>query len=185
MFARAREKARTASCQSNMKQVALAYIMYAQDYDERLPSMRTPGPSGTLYWYDLIYPYTKSSQIIARPSLDSWLGYGCSYPNLMVDTGAPRGAFLGGIEFPAQALMIGETERDNKATMEWFYTLKVWPLQNGSFAAPYANQGIPIPGRHNGGSNVAFCDGHVKWISTSTLKDNTWSGWAQQPAAMQ
>ena len=34
VFAKAREKARQASCQSNLKQLALACLMYAQDYDE-------------------------------------------------------------------------------------------------------------------------------------------------------
>jgi len=34
VFARARENARKASCQSNLKQLGLAYIQYAQDYDE-------------------------------------------------------------------------------------------------------------------------------------------------------
>ncbi|MFA4044255.1 MAG: hypothetical protein HZRFUVUK_001041, partial [Candidatus Fervidibacterota bacterium] len=37
VFARAREKARQASCQSNLKQIGLAIFQYAQDYDERLP----------------------------------------------------------------------------------------------------------------------------------------------------
>src|SRR5439155_13821342 len=37
VFARAREKARGASCLSNMKQIGLAIIMYTQDYDETLP----------------------------------------------------------------------------------------------------------------------------------------------------
>jgi len=32
VFAKAREKARTASCQSNLKQLALASLMYMQDY---------------------------------------------------------------------------------------------------------------------------------------------------------
>ena len=36
VFAKAREKARTASCQSNLKQLALGAMMYAQDYDERV-----------------------------------------------------------------------------------------------------------------------------------------------------
>ncbi len=35
VFARAREKARQASCQSNLKQIALAEIMYVSDYDSR------------------------------------------------------------------------------------------------------------------------------------------------------
>ncbi len=35
VFARAREKARTASCSSNVKEMQLGVLMYAQDYDER------------------------------------------------------------------------------------------------------------------------------------------------------
>jgi prepilin-type N-terminal cleavage/methylation domain-containing protein/prepilin-type processing-associated H-X9-DG protein len=37
VFAQARDKARAASCLSNVKQLALAFNMYAQDYDESLP----------------------------------------------------------------------------------------------------------------------------------------------------
>lgn len=36
VFARAREKARQASCSSNLKQLGLAFIQYTQDYDERI-----------------------------------------------------------------------------------------------------------------------------------------------------
>jgi len=38
VFVRAREAARKATCLSNLKQIALAAIMYAQDYDEVLPT---------------------------------------------------------------------------------------------------------------------------------------------------
>jgi prepilin-type N-terminal cleavage/methylation domain-containing protein/prepilin-type processing-associated H-X9-DG protein len=38
VFAQAREKARQSSCLSNMKQLGLAFMMYAQDYDERFPN---------------------------------------------------------------------------------------------------------------------------------------------------
>src|SRR5437773_5196359 len=37
VFAQAREKARAATCISNSKQIGLALMMYAQDYDEMLP----------------------------------------------------------------------------------------------------------------------------------------------------
>ncbi|MEO6906466.1 MAG: type II secretion system protein [Abditibacteriaceae bacterium] len=37
VFARARESARRASCQSNLKQLGLAVLQYTQDYDERYP----------------------------------------------------------------------------------------------------------------------------------------------------
>ena len=37
VFAQAREKARQASCTSNLKQIGMAFKMYIQDYDERWP----------------------------------------------------------------------------------------------------------------------------------------------------
>src|SRR6267154_425236 len=37
VFAQAREKARQASCQSNLRQLGLATLMYVQDYDETYP----------------------------------------------------------------------------------------------------------------------------------------------------
>lgn len=40
VFARAREKARQTSCLSNLKQITLAEMMYAQDYDEAYPDSR-------------------------------------------------------------------------------------------------------------------------------------------------
>ena len=38
VFARARENARRSSCQSNQKQIGLAFVQYSQDYDERYPA---------------------------------------------------------------------------------------------------------------------------------------------------
>ena len=58
VFAQAREKARQATCVSQMRQVGLGLQMYGQDYDEIQPfsasTMRTPqGQDLQVYWYDL------------------------------------------------------------------------------------------------------------------------------------
>jgi type II secretory pathway pseudopilin PulG len=37
VFANAREKARQADCQSNLKQLGVAFVQYTQDYDELYP----------------------------------------------------------------------------------------------------------------------------------------------------
>jgi prepilin-type N-terminal cleavage/methylation domain-containing protein len=72
VFARAREQARKASCASNEKQIALAMLQYAQDYDEQLPafSQGTGYKGSTGYgggdgirWADMIFPYVKSRQV--------------------------------------------------------------------------------------------------------------------------
>src|SRR5689334_11522576 len=45
VFAKAREKARQASCMSNEKQIGLAFLGYTQDYDEKFPPLE--GCTGT------------------------------------------------------------------------------------------------------------------------------------------
>jgi prepilin-type N-terminal cleavage/methylation domain-containing protein/prepilin-type processing-associated H-X9-DG protein len=66
VFARARENARRASCQSNEKQIMLGLIQYTQDYDEKYPCGSQQPFSGAwqgLGWAGQIYPYVKSAQI--------------------------------------------------------------------------------------------------------------------------
>jgi len=46
VFARARDAARKATCQSNLKQIGLALRMYTSDYDEQLPRNAFPDPDG-------------------------------------------------------------------------------------------------------------------------------------------
>src|SRR5476651_72071 len=82
VFARARENARRASCQSNLKQLALSLHMYTQDYDERMPRPYTGDNTITpLAWYqsgangygiptwvDELFPYIKNGQVLYCPS---------------------------------------------------------------------------------------------------------------------
>ena len=71
VFAQAREKARTTSCLSNMKQTALGVMMYVQDYDETMmPSKiaNVASPVGADYWPQLIQPYQKNWAIVRCPS---------------------------------------------------------------------------------------------------------------------
>jgi prepilin-type N-terminal cleavage/methylation domain-containing protein/prepilin-type processing-associated H-X9-DG protein len=67
VFARARESARRASCQSNLKQLGLGIAQYVQDYDESYPV----GYSGPDYsgvgWAEKIYPYVKNVQVYVCP----------------------------------------------------------------------------------------------------------------------
>jgi prepilin-type N-terminal cleavage/methylation domain-containing protein/prepilin-type processing-associated H-X9-DG protein len=67
VFARARENARRASCQSNLKQLALGLMQYTQDYDEKYPPVLS-GPSGRWLWGQVTMPYLKSTQIFECPS---------------------------------------------------------------------------------------------------------------------
>jgi prepilin-type N-terminal cleavage/methylation domain-containing protein/prepilin-type processing-associated H-X9-DG protein len=95
VFAQAREKARSVSCLSNVKQLTLGWVMYAQDYDETFPqwdwAKSYNGGNGvgveqnnaTSIWANAIYPYVKNTQVYKCPSdarpigqqINSWSGW--------------------------------------------------------------------------------------------------------------
>ena len=62
VFARARENARRASCQSNLKQIGLGIMQYVQDYDDKFP-LTASGNAEVYGWGDAIYPYIKNPQV--------------------------------------------------------------------------------------------------------------------------
>ena len=73
VFARARENARRSSCQSNLKQMALGFKQYTQDYDEKFVPAIGTGVIGTTVengsgWIIELQPYIKSVQIFQCPS---------------------------------------------------------------------------------------------------------------------
>src|SRR5919204_5425134 len=73
VFAQAREKSRAASCASNLKQIGLAYHMYAQDYDETIVpganhNARYKDTDPRCWWYGLLEPYVKNEGVFRCPS---------------------------------------------------------------------------------------------------------------------
>ncbi len=72
VFSQVRDKARQASCTSNLKQLGLAYSMYREDYDGHFPPAWS-FPNGwnqcpQLTWMDFCQPYIRNVQIFACPS---------------------------------------------------------------------------------------------------------------------
>lgn len=83
VFAQAREKARAASCLSNMKQIGVGMTMYTQDYDDTLPEPGLGGVfrnaadtglgqlfKGVQPFHLAIQPYTKNYQVFSCNSDD-------------------------------------------------------------------------------------------------------------------
>ena len=156
VFAKAREKARQASCLSNMKQICLAFMQYSQDYDELMPNTGWAGsevaiwPDGTASsnpWQMKIYPYIKNVQVFNCPSASMrWKGE----PNNGIKYGMNSWMSLvpiGTIVYPSQTLISGDT--DGGASYSFCGTAETdrWIID-----------------RHNGGGNFAFADGHAKWF---------------------
>lgn len=121
VFAQAREKARGASCLSNTKQLALGVMMYAQDYDEKIPILGVVAENrGRWMWQ--IQPYIKNKSIFTDPNTPSneydgtqftdRTGYGWSFTlraSVGYATTAADGFSLAAIAKPAETIIIGDT----------------------------------------------------------------------------
>jgi len=163
VFAQAREAARKASCQSNLKQIGTAWVMYAQDYDERtlINTWNGGGFQKNRIFGQSIQPYVKNYGILLCPSdprpwqaldqeynvtvrgsyaLQSWGEWS------MAELAAPAEYFLSWDTSPVRSIFgnnawIGE-EQSTGAFM--------WARDN-FFAA-----------RHQDQINMLYADGHVK-----------------------
>lgn len=165
VFARAREKARQTSCLSNLKQLGVASLMYAQDYDEVFPRTRGGGPPYIgPYWQEVIEPYVKNRQIFACPSEKTReVGYG---PSCRIFTNGGAGLDIGKVTLPAETGMLvdygGASPFNPAAGSAGYYIHPPSRTQcTGSATCPSS-----VSNRHNGGCNVVLCDGHAKWFTT-------------------
>ena len=180
VFARAREKARQTSCLSNVKQLALGTLMYAGDYDERLP-MRWIATDSNFRVPSMIYPYVKNTQLFECPSWArnitqtdlgnynlsyTWPGGGPAHPASPCPTcgrtcsknyfpfDGYRGVKLAALDAPSNTIMIYELMEGYGGTDH----------DGGLHTFYQARAANPTYQVHNGGNNYAFMDGHAKFL---------------------
>lgn len=68
VFSRAREGARRSSCQSNLKQIGIAFEQYKDDFDMYYPGDYTVSNGNYVHWPTMIFPYVKNEQVFVCPS---------------------------------------------------------------------------------------------------------------------
>lgn len=164
VFAKAREKARQASCLSNLKQLGLAMFQYTTDYDGTFPQIHTVAlPLGHYYvsdgttagfhlsWEDRLEPYVKNWQLHICPSASDTSGNSPAHSYTY-------NYYFGAWEYPVRDSSVNQPaskgllgERGSAARYHYIYT--------GS------DNGGSI---HNDGGNMLMADGHAKWYKWST-----------------
>jgi prepilin-type N-terminal cleavage/methylation domain-containing protein/prepilin-type processing-associated H-X9-DG protein len=198
VFAQAREKARQASCLSNLKQIGIGTMLYMQDYDERLFVREYTIVGDPTYNYQVwnakrriagatwdtsqgvIQPYMKNTQIQECASARSLpagsttttnLGYGFNQTYLLPS--ATFSASLGEMTAPADTVLMADTAIVDSATR-----------QVVRFAANWAPSTTypTLHGRHNGMANVLWLDGHAKahkpvLRTSGSIGVATWQDW--------
>ncbi len=160
VFAKAREKARQASCLSNIKQLGLGMAMYVTDYDAVFPPIHnqnltigqfyvSTGVASGLFlsWEDLMYPYTKSNQLMICPS-GSYEGGG----------GLPH-SYTYNYYFGAWSYPVHESDVVQPASKGLLGERSTGALYH------YIYTGEDNGGRiHNDGANMLMADYHAKWF---------------------
>jgi prepilin-type N-terminal cleavage/methylation domain-containing protein/prepilin-type processing-associated H-X9-DG protein len=172
VFAKAREKARQSSCLSNVKQIGLGLIQYAQDFDEMFPRPwnNIPGVipgSNYVTWVDMIMPYCKNLQMFQCPSrqfTQAQMAYTTTpfayYYNMNATDAGCSGMALGLAQNPSNMIMA----LDGWGTMDANWTA-------AALSAHYRTN--TVVRRHNDGFNIVFVDGHGKWQNGT--QDSQWT----------
>jgi len=172
VFANARNRADQATCQSNLKQVGMAFEMYCQDNDDRYPPKSN--------WKSVLLTYVTNLDIYRCPSRDDqsiWnnQGYNIGYPNQATDPTSDRPALqypgfaeqkACGIVYPGEKILL----------VEWNCCNAGPPCGPYGFLDAYGSTSYWAVCRiHTNGSNILFGDDHVKWMLPDDYHSNTYA----------
>jgi prepilin-type N-terminal cleavage/methylation domain-containing protein/prepilin-type processing-associated H-X9-DG protein len=209
VFAQAREKARSATCLSNQKQIALAISMYAQDYDETFPYPYFQVTDQ--WWEDMVNPYIRSQSTGGIMTCRSAPSAGFAYSM----NEAMGGKSLASASRPADTVLTADAAqlprlRDkvtglNRAFPYFLYTVAgsgeaLWnPPANfktgkgdpNATLVPDQDPAHPLDAdidqaeglaryRHSEGVNASFADGHTKFVRRGAFRLYQWSPAFQQ-----
>ncbi len=168
VFAQAREKARQASCMSNLRQYATATLMYTQDYDELFPQSAYFGGTCVALFYGLVQPYVKNDQITRCPTENNAMDLNAMFAGFAPPcAGTPpitsysvnKGVFIDG--FAAQGAVSLAQINDSAGTVMAY---------DGNVAFDTTQ---PVQARHQNMFNANFVDGHAKAIPARETGSST------------
>lgn len=173
-LSQARERARQATCVSNLKQIGLALMMYIQDYNEVVASATYPYiqlSTNTQYITDKRVWRCQSNRNPSKPT--GFEKYGVSYAwngdfvfTTNWDTSSPlRYTKYSRIKYPDKMFLIGDEGWGADGTGD------------GGEGCIYSQSGGALPTqnarmvayRHSDGANFLFADGRVEYKKKGTI----------------
>ncbi|MCZ7640651.1 MAG: type II secretion system GspH family protein [Verrucomicrobia bacterium] len=191
-LARAKEKARSIKCMSNIRQMTLGYLLYADDQRDAVVTLYLfqPAPAGALYpggltwWVDLLRPYLGGTNVTGCPSVKGGvagtaggpggLGVALGHPELSAWSTEWRPK-LSTLRNPVSKLPLVDSglianprERDPNLWVEVRNQQSLYwrvPTNQGYY---YDDPQRPV-GRHGGRCIAGFADGHAESIRVSTI----------------
>ncbi|MBA4292331.1 hypothetical protein C0431_05120 [bacterium] len=180
VLAQAKTAAKATQSLSNLKQIGLAWTLYAADYDDTLMRASTSAPGKTFYWwgsYDgttlrkeeaLLYPYMRNGQIQSDPLLqlknrpalgDTGYAYNYSYLSPSI---YPAPTYQE-IPVPVTSTQLEETSNTIAfATSVRINTFTPTPaFESNSYLEPPSAEYPTIHGRANQKALIVWTDTHA------------------------
>ena len=182
-LAKAKEKAKSAKCLSNEKQIGLGYLLYASDNSDYLPLAAHEGDAAPCEWFFEISPYlakhtasytglvAKASVVacpsaklenafpVSTPASQAYGGYGQNYVYLGYLVEADR-VKTTKVTKPTETCMNGDGLDPAKGLNWWNYGYLYPPS-----LPPWGTTSIRPYVRHGKGGNYSWVDGHVSLTS--------------------
>lgn len=173
VFARARENARKSSCANNMKQLGLAMIQYAQDFDEMTVPIRMTASAGApgFVWPQCVAAYVKTPYVFVCPSVGGSRPQTYTYNFNVGMSPSGGGRNLADIPWVSKTPSLLEARATANFDSLIFLTPSGTATKYGGLGrwlntptSPHQddNAANPKGDRHMDTSNYLFVDGHVK-----------------------
>jgi prepilin-type N-terminal cleavage/methylation domain-containing protein/prepilin-type processing-associated H-X9-DG protein len=157
-LSRAKERAHTTQCVSNLRQIGVAMQLYGDDAEERLPVANGSVPwvsTNPVPWTRPLVEYYRTTNVLRcvamqRQYNQSGFNYFMGSRAVYLQTGARGSVNLRRVQFPSQYILSGDTN---------------WPFDNDDADPDNYTQDtlftVPSP-VHGGKLNILFADFHVK-----------------------
>jgi prepilin-type N-terminal cleavage/methylation domain-containing protein/prepilin-type processing-associated H-X9-DG protein len=168
-LAKARGKARQASCTSNEKQLGLAMIMYSNDYKEYITPV-SGGADQRPLWTDQMTPFTNDPKVLICPADATKVMSGGYAPIQTVTTGYGAYCYVFGQPLP----IFKNTSSTVLITDGNSFRTHVPAITLGAGGAACADGALTfVSNRHDLVADFLFLDGHVAASNPAGLYSKT------------
>ena len=171
-LSQARQKARATDCLARMKQMGAGVLMYTDDFNDWIPSLRRNGPDGVELFSDVLQDYFSTERIWLCPAgdrtpdrIDSANGkvlhYGLSYYDYDdldadgIDNHYPGfgGLRIAAVANPEECIFMADADPESSPE-------NIGGAQSGTDDWPLTSL---MERRHMQGYNALYLGGHVQW----------------------